>query len=304
MAMVALGGTAEAAACGGAIACKCGDTVTTNTTLTKDIGICPGIGLRVRSGVVLDCAGHAITGNNTSAAKYGVFIENQTNAEVRSCRVSAFRRGIRVYGGSGNRVTSNESWANTYGVELAGGTKATQVVGNNVHDNRDEGIHVGAGANDTVVRNNTVTKSKNENIYVLSSDRVQVVGNTSTGTQRPAIFVKHSHGSYVADNTCVNGPIHVRGDSVDNTFSNNSLRGNGYFFEAYQEATGVWTFPHDNTVLGGKVENTTTCLRFAGAYDNTVQDLMLDNECQVTMWSLGGHEASGNVIHTIPLPGG
>ena len=54
-------------------------------------------------------------------------------------------------------------------------------------------------------------------------------------------------------------------------------------------------------MIDGKVENTKTCLRFEGAYDNTVDGLMLDDECQVTMVPMGGHDASGNVIHTLPL---
>ena len=85
------------------------------------------------------------------------------------------------------------------------------------------------------------------------------------------------------------------------TFVDNSLRGNGYFFEAYRDNSGVWTYPHANTVTGGSVENTKTCLRFGGAYDNRVDQLRLDDECQVTMWSLGGQAPTGNAIHTLPL---
>jgi hypothetical protein len=28
---------------------------------------------------------------------------------------------------------------------------------------------------------------------------------------------------------------------------------------------------------------------------------MLDDECQVTMAPMGGHDATGNVVHTLPL---
>jgi parallel beta-helix repeat protein len=233
-----------------------------------------------------------------------VLVDGATGAVVKNCRVTGFRKGIRVNAGHGNQVLDNETFANhDYGIELAGGSLANLVTGNNVHDNRDEGIHTGAGAHNTQILGNTVTHNKNENIYVLSSNGCQVVSNTTTKTNSAAIFLKHAHNTYVANNTVVNGPIHVRGDSVDNSFVDNSLRGNGYFFEAYQDSgTGLWTFPHNNTVSGGTVENTTTCLRFAGSYDNIVGQLQLDTECQVTMWPLGGQDPTGNVINTLPLP--
>jgi parallel beta-helix repeat protein len=298
------GPRALAANCGGAVACKCGDTVTRTTTLGADLGVCTAVGLKVASGVTLDCAGHTITGSTKSAAKYGILVDSGTNTTVKNCRVTGFRRGIRLYAGQGNQVTGNETFANhDYGIELAGGSMSNLIASNNVHDNRDEGIHVGAGAHNNEVRQNTLTKNKNENLYVLSSNGCLLVQNTATRTEGAGIFIKHSNDTYVADNTVVNGPITIRGDSTNNHFENNSLRGNGYFFQAYQDtSTGMWTYPHDNTVTGGKVENTTTCLRFAGAYDNVVEGLQLDSECQVTMWALGGQDPTGNQIDTLPLP--
>lgn len=292
---------ASAASCGGLVPCHCGDTVTQSTTLTADLGICTGNGLIVRSGVVLDCAQHTITGNTLSTARYGVLVNYATRSTVKNCRVTGFRKGIRVYQGSGNQVLANESfWNHDYGIELAG-SSTNVVAGNTVHDNRDEGIHVGAGSNGNELRENVVTHNKNENIYVLSASGNRVISNTTTQTDSAAIFLKHAHQTYVANNTVVNGPIQARGDSVGNVFENNALRGNGYFFSAYQDSLGMWTYPHDNTVTGGQVENTTTCLRFAGAYNNRVDQLRFDNECQVTMWSLGGQDPTGNVINTLPL---
>jgi len=293
--------SARAADCGGNVPCHCGDTVNRSTTLTADLGVCSGLGLRLRSGIVLNCANHTITGNTSSTARYGILLDVATRAVVKNCRVTGFRKGIRVYRGQGNQILGSETFANhDYGIELAGSV-SNVVANNSSYDNGDEGIHVGTGSHDNAIRSNTVTHNKNENIYVLSSNRCRITDNTATRTDSAAIFLKHAHDTYVANNTVVNGRIHARGDAVDNTFEDNSLRGNGYFFEAYQDASGVWTYPHNNSVIGGKVENTTTCLRFAGAYDNLVDQLRLDDECQVTMWPLGGREPTGNVVHTLPL---
>jgi parallel beta-helix repeat protein len=294
---------AAAGTCGGSVPCKCGDTVQSSITLSADLGVCTGIGLRVRSGVVLDCDGHTLTGSNLSNAKYGVLLATATNAEVRNCRITGFRRAIRLDGGQGNRITDNEAFGNRYGIELANATVDNLIAGNFVHDNRDEGIHVGAGSHDNEIRENILTKNKREAIYLLRSNGSRVVMNTISRTDNAGIFLKHSSNTYVADNSVVNGRVHLRGNSVANLFENNHLRGNGYFFEGFEEPVGVWTFPHDNRVIGGIVENTsTTCLRFAGAYDNRIDGLYVDDECQVTMWAVGGQEPTGNVINTLPLP--
>src|SRR5262249_10866310 len=52
--------SARAADCGGNVPCHCGDTVNRSTTLTADLGVCSGLGLRLRSGIVLNCANHTI----------------------------------------------------------------------------------------------------------------------------------------------------------------------------------------------------------------------------------------------------
>src|SRR5262245_6308162 len=296
-------GIAAAGACGGAIPCRCGDTVTVSTTLSADIGVCAGTGLTLVGPVVLDCANHAITGSGLSPARYGVLVDGVAGATVRNCRITGFRKGIRLDGGSGNTVIHNETFTNhDYGIEMAGGSARNRIVKNTVYNNRDEGIHIGAGAHNNKLKKNIVTRNKHENIYVLDSDGTRILLNTVTTNDSTAILLKHSRDSRVVGNTVLYGAVYVRGESVGNTFADNGLRGNGYFFEAYQEPTGEWTFPHDNAVVGGKVENTKTCLRFGGAYDNVVDELALDDECQITMWPLGGQAASGNVINTLPLP--
>jgi parallel beta-helix repeat protein len=294
---------ARAADCGGSVACGCGDTVVRATTLTADLGVCPGVGLKVRSGVVLDCAGHTLTGSDLSGATYGIHLDTATKAEVRNCRVTKFRRAIRVDGGRGNRVIGNEVFGNRYGIELAGGARGTLVEDNLMVDHRDEALHVGTNAHRTKILGNTIVDSKKESIYLLRANGCQVVGNNISRTDNAAIFIKHSRNAYVADNTIVSGRIHLRGDSVNNVLENNHLRGTGYLLQGFEEPPGTWTFPRRNRVRGGIVENTSsTCLRFAGAYDNRVEALHVDDECEVSMWAVGGQEPTGNVVELLPLP--
>src|SRR5262245_17662983 len=105
--------TATAADCGDGVAtCQCGDTVVANTTLTADVGGCPKAGLRVMAtSVVLDCNFHTLTGvkNGTKDnGEVGIHLDPGTDAEVRNCRVTGFRQGIRIGSGNNNRIINNE----------------------------------------------------------------------------------------------------------------------------------------------------------------------------------------------------
>jgi parallel beta-helix repeat protein len=292
---------ASGATCGGSAPCSCGDTVQQSTTLATDLGVCPGVGLKVASGVVLDCAGHTITGSNQAGAWYGIFLDDANGAEVRNCRVTNFRRGLRISGGQANRLINNESFVNRYGIDLAGATTNNFIQGNLIHDSRDEGIHIGTGANNNELRGNTFRKNKHENIYLLHADGNTIVENTSTEADNTAIFLKHSSNNNVSDNTTDTTPIQLRGDSTGNTLNNNHLTGNGYFFEGYEDPPGVWTYPHDNQVTGGSVNGAYACLRFSGAYNNRIDQLQISNcGIPVLLESLGGQEPTGNIINTIP----
>lgn len=292
---------ASVAKCGGATPCTCGDTVQASITLTADITGCPSSALRVLSGVVLDCAGHSISNIQPKGQGHGVMLDNATNAEVRNCRISNFRRGLRISGGSGNRLLNNESFNNRYGIDLANATTGNLIQGNSIHDSRDEGIHIGTGADHNEIRGNTFRDNKRENIYLLRANGNLIVGNISTGADNTAIFIKHSSANTIADNITADTPIQLRGDSVGNTLVNNQLTGNGYFFEGYEEPPGVWTYPHNNQVTGGSVNGAYACLRFSGAYDNRVDQLQLSNcGVSVLLESRGGREPTGNEINTIP----
>ncbi len=324
-------GTATAANCGDGVAtCRCGDIVVTNTTLTADIGGCPKAGLRLMtSSAVLDCNGHALTGvkNGTrDNGEVGIHLDPGTDVEVRNCRVTGFRQGIRIGSGNNNRIINNEVFGNRkYGIEIAGASTGNLIQGNRVGkpsgsgvEKAEEGIHNGGGSHNTVIRDNTVIDSKQENIYVINANSVQVIMNTVTQSGNAAIFLKNSHGTLVAQNTVTNNSITIRGDSSGNTLVGNTFAaGKGYLFEAHQDepgdpSPGYWRFPRRNTITGGWVKDPIVipntdppifpCLRFQGSYKNQVNQLQLDAKCTPPSQTPdGGQESVGNVINIIPL---
>ncbi len=292
---------ARAADCGGARRCACGDRVTESVTLDSDLGVCTGVGLEIASGVVLDCAGHTITGSDAPGAWYGIHLDRATGAEVRGCRVTAFRRAIRVRGGSGNAVIGNEVFGNRYGIELAGASTHNRIEANLVRDNRDEGIHVGSFSDDNEIVANEVRYSKRENLYLLRAHRCTIQDNLLHHSRKAAIYVKHSSDNRFSGNQVRDRPVQVRGDSTGNRFEANYLKGDGYLFEAYEDAGG-WTFPHDNQSDGDKIRKTDFCFRFRGAQDNHATALRTDGRCApIVETALGGIEATGNTVE-LELP--
>ena len=292
---------AEAALCGGATACACGDTIVESTTLAADLGVCDTTALRIRSGVVLDCAGHTITGSDLSNAKFGIEIDGAVGATVKNCRVTKFRRGIRIFGGSRNLLRDNESFDNKYGIDLAGGTQRNVLRRNLVRINRDEGIHIGESHRNRLI-NNEFQDNKRENVYLLRSNGNLLKSNRMDPSNAAAIFVKHSSRNEFVRNWIEDGAVQVRGDSKRNVFEDNYLEGNGYLFEAYEEPEG-WTYPSGNEMHGDCIRKTDFCYRFFGALDNVATASRVDptrcappEKSPITTGPLGGQEAIGNVV--------
>lgn len=291
---------AFAKACGGATPCACGDTVVEDTVLDADLGVCDTTALRIRTGVMLDCAGFTITGSDLSNAKFGIELDGAVGARVLNCRVTKFRRGIRIYGGSGNVLRGNETFENKYGIDLAGATQRNVLRNNFVHDNRDEGIHVGGSHRNKIV-GNEISYNKRENLYLLESNGNLVKGNLAKRSGAAAIFVKHSSRNRFVRNRTEDTAVQLRGGSRRNVFEGNYLKGNGYMLEAFEEPDG-WRHPSGNTMTADCIRKTDFCFRFFGAFDNVATGTRVDDRCAppekspVTSEARGGQEPTGNVV--------
>lgn len=297
----------EAANCGGAVACQCGDTVQTSTTLAADLGPCSHVGLHVASGVTLDCARHAITGDGGSGASYGVNLNDRTGATVRNCFVSGFVRGIRIRGGASNVVADNETADNNYGIDLAGATAAgptqdNRVERNLVRDSFDEGIHLGTGTLRALVDGNVFLRAAYENVYLLEASDSSITNNAIEESGATAVYVKHATGNVFTGNVVRDKPIQVRGASSGNLFQGNVLDGVGFSFQAYlDDVSGLWTHPNGNAVQSGYViVADDECFRFVGAHDNLVQQTVVTGCSPIVLRApLGGQDPTGNVVEVV-----
>jgi parallel beta-helix repeat protein len=301
LALLILAAPVAAKSCGGATPCECGDTVVASTTLDYDIGVCDKSALRVASGVVLNCDGHTITGNDLSNAKFGIELDGVVGAVVKNCRVTKFRRGIRIFAGSDNALKKNESFENKYGIDVAGETRSNLIRKNLVRDNRDEGVHLGSGSERNRIIANELRYNKHENLYLLRSNRNLVKNNVVHHSKASAIYVKHSSRNRFVRNEVRDSAFQLRGESTENVFVGNYLKGNGYLFEAYEEPEG-WTYPSANTMMDDCIRKTDFCYRFFGAFDNVAVDARTDGRCAppdgelMSLEPRGDQEATGNSV--------
>ncbi|WP_162599935.1 hypothetical protein [Nocardioides solisilvae] len=126
----ALAGLALAQAPAGAAAVGCGDTVTTDVRLTRNL-TCAGDGLVVAApGITVDLAGHRLSG---SGGGTGIDLTGgHDGVTVRGGRVAGFGSGLDNLGGT--RVEGVTFTGNGYGAVARGGR--LEVVGSTFRDNQ------------------------------------------------------------------------------------------------------------------------------------------------------------------------
>ncbi|HEY8514600.1 MAG TPA: right-handed parallel beta-helix repeat-containing protein [Candidatus Binatia bacterium] len=296
-ALLAAPASAAAKECGNGVACACGDAVRGVAVLDADLVDCAA-GLRVKNRAVLDCAGHAIVGRGDGD---GIVVDEAQGAVVRGCTVSGFRTGIRLRGGSLNRIEHNDVVDNArYGIELAVATKSNMLIGNVVVGSGDEGIHIGTAADDNVLVGNEIADSGKENLYLLDARGNFVLVNRLRGAGSAAMYVKHSKDNLFFGNEVEDRPIQLRGESERNVFEGNLVRGAGYLFQAYEDAERGWKGPRENQVRRGAVREVKTCFRFEGAAHNTVTGVIVNGCSPVSAQKKsGGIAATGNVVDVV-----
>jgi parallel beta-helix repeat protein len=291
--------------------CKCGDTVNANYTLPGDLGPCPGHGLVIKRGIVLDCREFKIMGSGATTEQFGVFLAGKAGAEVsgvtvRACRISGFKRGIRLRDARGNAIVDNVSSTNGdfrthvgYGIDLSGESKDNLLQGNTVQGNADEGIHVGRGSGGNKLTANVVTDNHRENLYVLAADGGVFLRNTLGGSGVNSLYLKDSSGNRFESNTFTAKTVRIIGDSHDNEFIGNTFSGAGVHFLPYAKDSRGQA-PTNNRISGGVIQGVKECVRFTSTSGNVISDTTLkDCRTQVRSEAPTG-KAENTILGAIP----
>lgn len=297
----------EAASCGGAQPCKCGDAVTSNYMLGGDLGPCSGHGLVVKSNVVLDCRGFQITGLGGTTEQYGISLSGRPGAEisgatVKGCRVSRFHRGIRLHAASSSLIADSTATDNGdqrnhvgYGIDVSGGSHNNVLENNRVHRNADEGIHIGTGSYKNRFVGNTSADNYRENLYLLLANGNVFVRNTLGPGGVNSLYLKDSGGNRFEGNTFRGNTARIVGDARDNQFINNTFSGAGLHFQPYK---GTARSPSNNRVTGGAITDTRECVRFTSSRGNVIEDT--DLACRTAVRSESPSGPSDNTLIGAP----
>jgi parallel beta-helix repeat protein len=268
----------DTAGAGGArVACTCGDTVVTNTTLRADDPVVNALcfldGLKIGvDGITLNCNGREIRGN---PFEEGIFLRGRTGVTVRACKIKSFYSGIYLVESSDNVLLSNTiapAWS--YGIVLDEFSSRNLVKSNRVVSPAASGIYLGFGANGNRIITNSLDGG---NVHPLSTgiefqggtDNT-IKGNRVSGFGRCGIeLVAGADGNTVIENRssesgfgiCIsgsadtvsrnttssnrNGGLEIKGD--DNIVDGNRGESNGL--------NGLTVSGSDSTVRGNTFNN-------------------------------------------------
>jgi parallel beta-helix repeat protein len=194
---------------------KCGDTITTDTTLHRDLVNCPNNGIIIGAdGITLDLNGHTIHGDaapfsgchpRTEVCDVGVVNDGHDRVTVTHGSVSGFDGGVgmggnrnryldlsasrnRFYGlglfGSAKNLVRNSSATGAFGHEGDGvilfGSHDVRILHNSFRNNVHAGI-VSPKSNHNLIKGNSFSKNDDEGLLIEGGKGNQVRGNRFSG---------------------------------------------------------------------------------------------------------------------------
>ena len=206
----------------------CGDTITSDTTLTYNLTGCSGNGLNiVAAGVTLDCDGYAISGTGSG---YGINISNADNVTVKNCVIHSFDVGGILAKLSNNvNILNNTIYnitdANAELISVSGNDSLyvyADVAGNNLTGG-DSGIFCSYSS--TNITGNDIQGQRYGIENGFACGVAHVIGNRISGCTQAGAFISSSHN-----------------------VTNNNITGNNY---------GIWTSASSPKIYHNNIYNNT-----------------------------------------------
>jgi parallel beta-helix repeat protein len=169
---------------------SCGDTITTSTTLHRDLVNCPSNGIVIGAdNITLDLNGHTIDGHTRVTVKggsvrqfgEGVLLLSASHNRLRHLAVSGnFLRGILVVGSSNTRIEGSSITRNGLTTDQAGLVLFTshhnRIEGNRVSANGDIGLFTVDDTNGNRIANNTFSDNP-EAAILMGGNGNRLTGN-------------------------------------------------------------------------------------------------------------------------------
>ncbi|MDQ6798722.1 MAG: hypothetical protein M3011_12035 [Actinomycetota bacterium] len=191
--MVTTGLTATAAA---APAISCGTVITKSTTLTANIGPCPGTGLIVAAdNITVDLNGHRVSGNpdarGSGPDQAGVVLRQVHGVTLKNGTVRGFDAGVLIGGGGRNTVTGMRALDNVNYRVVTGRNALPGGPGDALSCDLGDGIAV-LSSNDNRLANNTLVGNGPYSAIALID---QAANNAVANNEVTDNDVVNQHGS-------------------------------------------------------------------------------------------------------------
>ena len=164
--------------------------ITTNTTLSANIGPCYGSGIIVgASHIVLDCAGHTINGTGRSPA--GVLLIGISDVTVENCNVMGFAYGFQLIDSSSNTLAGNTADNNSNGLDVYPNTgygfwlenSSKNTLTKNTADYDGSGFGLSNSSSNTL-SGNTADKNTYWGFYLSGTSISTLSGNTADNNKQ------------------------------------------------------------------------------------------------------------------------
>jgi large repetitive protein len=213
----------------------CGDTITADTTLDRDLTGCPSNGIVVGADdITLDLNGHTISGNGKpepvrrcrrdQICDVGVANDDHAGVTIRGGSVRGFVLGVGVFRGRDDRfVELNSSHNQVFGFVIGGSSRIVirdssahdnrrpegdglgvfnshdvRIVHNSFRRNAQLGMHI-ADSRENLVKGNLTSRNGDFGM-LLDADGNQVRGNRSVRDSGTGILVGHGSRNVIAGN--------------------------------------------------------------------------------------------------------
>ena len=265
---------------------SCGDTITTNTTLTANLGPCSGNGLVVgANGVALDCAGHTITGEVTPGSGHsdfpsgpsGVSIYEASNVTVMNCVASDFTYGFHLVNSFNSTLKNNTATSNgnTYSWGSYGGagfdlndSSSNALSGNTANNNGGAGIVLESSSDHNTLTGNTAEGNAFDGLVIYTGSSFNTIrGNTAGNNGLYGVYLAGGASSNSLDQNTANGNsiagFYVYDESDDNYLRGNNASGDYYGFFIFGDSDG-------NTLMGNVADGMNSGFIFQSSSFNTL----------------------------------
>jgi Periplasmic copper-binding protein (NosD) len=188
----------------------CGATITKDTKLTKDLGDCPGVGIRIGADdITLDLNGHTIAAAAQRNPKaHGILNVGHDRVTIKGGTVKGFGAyGVRLAGVERNHVVDMAMTANFTGIGLVESSH-NLVERSAMTGSRFVGVNLTGGTANKVVHN-------------------RIADSIAYGVLLQTSVADHGANNRVLENAITGKGIQVNPGQVAATIARNTLQGDG-----------------------------------------------------------------------------